>query len=505
MIVLRSRKRLWRRLLSAFCTVATLLALAAVASGARRPQAGGVLRLPTDSPIHSLDPLEVRWPAEAALASMIYDSPYAVDPGERVARPHLLRPVKLVNGRTLNFKVRQHALFHDGSPVRAEAVLESLRRLAASPERGWLLAMVEGAAPGARSPAGLKLVGSNTVQIKVGSPADVDLLLTALATAQAGVVPSARRATRAKGVGTGPFVLRSGAGPDRRLRANRDYFDGPPYLSEVHLLGPVPREEHIRRFQLEKADASLLGDSVYGEPPPLQAVALTEGPPAQLVYLVFNTARGVVRELPLRRAVDLALDRARLAGPTAQPLAFQGPGGLTAFQARDPERARLLIAGLGIDASTRPLALLVEEADAFGVFLAPQIQRDLSAVGLPVTQVIAPAAEVRTRLASGTWDLRLVTESPVSPDEILRLGQVLALGGLHAEAARLVAQAGAHRQAEVKRAVGTLASQLAVIPLCARRPRLHHRSDLRGAAYDAVGRLSIADLWLRPPALAGAR
>ncbi len=53
--------------------------------------------------------------------------------------------------------------------------------------------------------------------------------------------------------------------------------------------------------------------------------------------------------------------------------------------------------------------------------------------------------------------------------------------------------------------MGALASQLAVIPLCARRPRLHYRGDLRGASWDSLGRLSIADLWLRPAAPAGGR
>lgn len=473
-------------------TTATITAF-----GARRPAYGGVFRLPTDSPMHTLDPLGVRWPAEATLNAMLYDTPYRLAPNGR-AFPHLLRPVKSTGGGlTTRFKVRQHAVFHDGSPVRASHVISSLQRLATSNNYGWLLSMVDGASTarsGRKGIRGIKLVGTNTVQVKLNSARSLELFVMALATPQAGVADSSRRAN--KGVGTGPFVLRSRKGGDRRLRANRDYFDGPPHLNEVVLLGAIPRDNHIRRFQLEEADASLLGASVYGEAPP-PGVTLIEGPPSQLVYLVFNTTKGPARDLPLRRAVDLALDRARLAGTSARPMGYPGK---TTATSRDQGRARSLVAGLGFTSSSRPLVLLVEEADAFGVFLAPQIQRDLSAIGLPVTQVIATSSEARSRLSAGTWDLRLQSVSPVSPNKILQLGQVLALGGLRSAAVRLVEKAPRATREEMRRGIAALESNIPLIPLCTRRPRLHHRANLRGATYDSIGRLSIADIWLRPPA-----
>lgn len=467
------------------------------ASGARRPAYGGVFRLPTDSPIHTLDPLGVRWPAEATLNAMLYDAPYRLAPNGR-ALPHLLRPVRSIGGgQTFRFKVRQHAVFHDGSPVRASHVISSLERLASSNNYGWLLSMVDGAATarsGRKGVPGIKLVGTNTVQIKLNSARSLELFVMALATPQAGVASSSRRAI--KGVGTGPFVFRSRKGADRRLRANRDYFDGPPHLNEVVLLGAIARDDHIRRFQLEEADASLLGESVYGEATP-PGVILTKGPPSQLVYLVFNTSKGPARDLPLRRAVDLALDRVRLAGTSASPMSYPGKAKVTR---RDQSRARSLISGLGFTSSSRPLVLLVEEADSFGVFLAPQIQRDLSAVGLPVTRVIASSSEARGRLSAGTWDIRLQSLSPVSPDETLQLGQVLAIGGLRSAAVRLVERASRARREEMRRGIAALESNIPVIPLCTRRPRLHHRANIRGASYDRIGRLSIADIWLRPPA-----
>jgi MarR-like DNA-binding transcriptional regulator SgrR of sgrS sRNA len=474
-------------LASALCCVS----LAAV--GARRPAHGGSLRLPTDSPIHTLDPIAARWPAEVALAAALYDSPYTLELAGRT-RPHLLYPIKaLGSGRTLRFKVRQHAVFHDGSPIRAKHVAASLRRLARSQRHGWLLAMIDGSVTSKSGPDGVKLVGTNTLQIRLKSVRSLDLFLHALSSPQAGVVPSAQRA--AKGVGSGPFVLRGRKGPDRVLRANRDYFDGPPYISEVRLLGSASRDDHIRRFQLEKADGSLLGVSVHGESPPIKGIALAEGAPTQRVYLLFNTRRRPADELPLRRAVDLALDRRRLSGRVATPLAFPG---VKAPTRPDASRARTLIGGLGISSSSRPLVLLVEEADAFGVSLAPLIQRDLAAVGLPVDRVVTSTTETQRRIRSGSWDMRLVTIAPVSPNEVLRTGQVLALGGLGSEARRLVEQAPAAERAELTRASKVLRTQLPLLPLCVRSPRLHYRTRLRGVVYDSNGQLALADIWLRP-------
>ncbi len=465
--------------------VALILGLAALA--ARRPSHGGSARLPTDSPVHSLDPLDARWPAETLLVSALYDPPYQLELDGQ-PRPHLLLPVQ-GEGRSLRFKVRPHVLFHDGTRVRARQVFESLRRLARSRDSGWLLATVEGTAPGRSAPSGLKLLGRETIEIRLASSRGLELLALGLSAPQAGVVPSPHKAAR--GVGSGPFALRGRRGGEHLLRAHRDYFDGPPYLNEVRLLEPASRDDHIRRFQLGRADGSLLGDSVYGEPP-IKGVALAEGPPADTVYLVFNTDRGAARQEPMRRAVHLALDRRRLAAGAAEPAGFPGGRG---YQRADPGRARALVSRLGSTSGGRPLILLVEESDALGMSLGPLVERDLSTVGLAVELVKASPAEARARRTSGTWDLRLQTLSPASPHPVLQLGQVLALGGLHDEAFRLVRESAVSPREEVARALAALESRLPLVPLCQRRPRLHHRASLRGVTFDRLGALRLADIW----------
>lgn len=467
--------------------------------GARRPDHGGTVRLPIATPIQTLDPLRATSPAELAITSVLFDSPYDLNELGR-PQPHLLYPVIASGGgRLLRLKVRPHAVFHDGTPVRASHVVSSLQRLVRDPEQGWLLAMLDGN-PSARSGyEGIKLVGTNTVQLRMRSGRATELLVQALATPRAGIVPSSRGASR--GLGSGPFILRNSRGRDRLLRSNHDYFDGPPYLAEIRLLAPVSRDDHIRRFQLEKADASLQGVSVYGEQPPIKGIALTEGAPSVMVVLIFNSRRGPARQLPLRRAIDLALDRRRLASSSALPFALPG----TKVTPPDVSRAKSLAAGLGYSTSSRSLVLMVDDGDATGLSLAPMLQRDLSAIGIPLDRVVVNASERRSRLKSGQWDLRIQTLAPLSTEEVIILGQLLALGGQQADAARLIQKAPFAQKSELRRAVRVLQTELPLLPLFKQQPRLHHRTHLRGVVYDSIGRLDLANIWIRPRAKSGRR
>jgi len=482
---------------SAIASLLLVLTLicSALALGARRPSFGGTVRVPTAGPVRGQDPVEATWPTEVLLASLLFDSPLRLDPSGR-PRPHVLSHSSVEGDeRTLRWNVRRHLVSHDGSPIGAPEVVASLARLEASDRYGFLLAMLEGAP---------RAVDRTTVEARLRSSGGSALLEAALAAPQAGIASTTRRAVR--GVGTGPFALRKRVGSERRLRANRDYFDGPAYLDGVTLLGSATREEHIRRFQLGRADGSLLGTSVYGERPPRGKSSLASGPRTHLACLVVNSRRPLLEKAGARRALSLALDRSRHVSSSVETAWF-------AKASKGPSRnlaaaRRLLGQALGPGGGASTLTLIVDAADPHGQAAAPLIERDLEAAGLSVDTAIVSGSAYRQAIQRNRWDLRMVTLAPVSPDEVLQLGQLLALGGLGEEAERLVrrASSGAVGPARAD-ALQTLEARMLVIPLTRRAPRLHHRPEARGVRFDALSLLDATNIWMRtsPPAPGGGR
>ena len=465
--------------------VVVLVAFGWTAKAARRPARGGSLRWPTDSPVSSLDPLAVQWPTESLVSSLVYDAPFRLV-GQGLPQPVLIR---LNNpddrGGRRRFMVRPQVVFHDGESVTARHLVSSLRRLMTHRDYGWLLAMVEGhdEPRSSRGRGNIRLIDRQNLEIRLRSPQSYSLLCWALATPHAAVVPSAAKA--AQGVGTGPFVVRRRRGEEVHFGRNRDYFAGPPYLDQITLLGAAERDDHIRRFQLGRADASLVGDSVYGERSPVRGGHLSSGPRTGTAYLLFNGQQGPTKDRNIRETINQAIDRRRWASKGLEPAHLPGGGPQRSGRTRrSPAQRRT------------PLVLLVHRDDVTGRQLAPLIQRDLTNWGQAVQIAVVNQATERRRLRTGTWDLRLVTVSPISPQPVLQLGQLLALSGLQSEAFELLRRWPAEGEAALARGRQVLENNLPLVPLAHRRPQIHHRQELRGLAFDRLGRLALADLWL---------
>jgi ABC-type transport system substrate-binding protein len=276
-------------------------------------------------------------------------------------------------GREFRYVLRAGVTFHDGTPFTAADVRRcwtaALRSDSDALSHPWMLDPIEGAlefSRGARDDVpGLAVLDDTTLVVRLREPLAFFPTLTALP--QTAV--SAAASLPLHPIGTGPWRWVRGGGAqsdDIWFARNSSYWGGPAELDSL-----------VRRFvpdsQAGQAFAAGFVDMV-AELPLLTRlewsarsdVGFVESAPAALTRIVINMREPVFQDVRVRRALNHAIDAARLAQTTAAPTSGRAagsippalPGGDAAREPYtfDPALARRLWQAGGYPAN-RPLRL----------------------------------------------------------------------------------------------------------------------------------------------------
>lgn len=191
-------------------------------------------------------------------------------------------------------------------------------------------------------------------------------------------------------VGSGPFRFLDW--PEAgRLRLKRK-----PDAMQFELL--AVKDPNVRVMKLLRGEIQMLQNDLAPELVDYlrgrAEVQVRQSGGANFSYMGFNLEDPVTGQLPVRRAIAHAIDRAAIlrflfrdAGRSAEamfpPEHWAGTAGLTGY-AHDPDRARALLASAGFGPE-RPLHLVYKtSSDPFRVRLATLIQAQLKSVGIRV-------------------------------------------------------------------------------------------------------------------------
>ncbi len=369
----------------------------------------------------------------------------------------------------------------DGLRWRADGVAESLARTLRTPASRWLLSGLDGAAAYARAPrglpAGIVVVSDTEIDLRFATPpGDVRRLLAAPAAAI--VAPGSRRD---RPLGTGPFRAEGVGANGATLRAHAACFTGPPFLERVQAMAPRARNDEVRAFEVGQLSMSFHAPSVYGGTP-RGGSRRHGGAAVHVVALLPGASSRLLADPDARRAVALAVDRARLTRFSVTPVGVLPARPLprdlgTARAAIGRAAARLGIAG-------RPqISLSRDEGDVIAASVAEVVVASLDEIGVDV-RVVRRAADA---------DLRLVILLPAAPDPAGIVAAVLGASGEAGRAAALLAR-GDLRAAERE---GTgLAERRSAIVLGLRAPVLHARASLAGLRFGPLGRRDLAGAWV---------
>ncbi|WP_299844166.1 ABC transporter substrate-binding protein [uncultured Roseovarius sp.] len=204
------------------------------------------------------------------------------------------------------FKLRQDVRFHDGSAFDADDVVYTFDRILDpemdSPVRS-VISMIKGVE--ALDPMTVRLT------LKHGY-ADLPLQLM---DARLRIIPEGSGDTIGQtGIGTGPFkVQKFDADGITYLTANTDYWEGPPKLDMIEVIGIPDAQARLTAFLSGQLDME------RGIDPSLRRVLQNSGdynvqdiPTGNWIGMVFRTDVAPYDDVRVRRAIRLAVDRADL-------------------------------------------------------------------------------------------------------------------------------------------------------------------------------------------------
>lgn len=361
-----------RRLARALCLVLLALGLAACGGAGSLPGPDqGVLRIALDSRPTNLDPRFALDANSSRIAQLMFNGLVRYDERSRVA-PDLALSWEQPSPTTFIFHLRPGVRFHDGRPLTAEDVVYTYTSLLdpqlGSPKRGSYRSLQEVTALDRRtvrfvlSAYEAPFLGNLSLGI-LPQPAKGDAEGAAQggeAGAGRGGNASAARLEQRQLIGTGPFRFARWVGDDAlELRANRDYYEGPPKLAG--LLFRVIPEQTVSVLELENGGIDLIQNEVAPDLLPRlrrnAALRVVTGPGTNYSYFGFNFTDPILRRWEVRAAIAHAIDRRSIIRHLLRGLAEPATGllsplnwaydGEVATYPYDPARARALLDAAG--------------------------------------------------------------------------------------------------------------------------------------------------------------
>lgn len=280
----------------------------------------------------TFDPALVRDATTSFLARQVYSGLLKLDerlepaPDLAIALP-AISPDRL----TYTFTLREGALFHDGTPVTAEAVKQSLERatdprLAGGDGRmlpaATYLIDIKGAAERLRGErpdlAGVRVTGPRTLEITLAAPQATFLVkLTHTTAAVVDVRQTSGRQWWKRPNGSGPFRLSEWRDGDRLVLTRWErYYGGPPALERVVWLLGANASQPLNLYEGGKIDLTEIGvDSIDRALVPGSALNrdLRITPQLSLTYVAFNVSQPPFDDPKVRQALVRVIDREKVA------------------------------------------------------------------------------------------------------------------------------------------------------------------------------------------------
>ena len=381
-------------------------------------------RLPY-SPDQTLDPITCSDGMQQVAASLLYEGLFELDED---LEPQMLlcRSVAFdEEALTCTLRLREGALFSDGSPLTAEDVVKSLKRAAVSDRYGARFRRVASISESEGA------VVITMTAMNRALPALLDIPIVKAGT-ETDLVP----------IGTGPYRFvsdESGA----RLEENDHWWSGERLpVDTVQLLSAADRDTML--YQFTSRDTQLITADLTGTAPisVTGSIGFHDADTTILQYVGFNTTRAPFDNAALRTALEKGFNREFVVSATLSghgraahfpisPVSPLYPHALEDNYSFDAFATAMTEAGWN-DGEPQTVTLLVNSENSFKRSAAEHIADSLSAFDLEVEVQALPWEEYTAALAAGDFDLyygevKLTADWDLAP--LLGTGGSLNYGG----------------------------------------------------------------------------
>ncbi|MGD7044370.1 ABC transporter substrate-binding protein [Jeotgalibacillus proteolyticus] len=372
------------------------------------------------SDVVGLSPTMTNDSVSSNVIEQVYEKLFMRNPETMEIEPRVAESYETPDELTWVIKLKEDIMFHDGTPLNAEAVkysFDKLRDPETAAPRASLLEPIDV----------VNVLDEYTVEIKTKYP--YGPLLAALSHANAAIIsPTAdqEQDLMQEPVGSGPFKFVSWTpGDEVVLEKNEEYWDGAPTLDKVTL--KVVPEISTAISMLQTGEVNFI-DGLPSEQisriEAIENVEITKKEGTPVYYLTFNHSLERNQDPEYRKAVASAIDRdafvENLNGLGVRNDSILGPqvfgyeesqsGAGTAY---DLETAQQLVEEN--DFGSEPIKLLTANRENF-VLMAEIVQAQLTEAGFSVEIETMEWATFLDTARAGEYDMTFLSWSNVTGD-----------------------------------------------------------------------------------------
>ena len=297
-----------RALLASAAAVGTSLALPKGVFAQTQPKRGGNLRWVVTLSPGTLDPLTSRNAGDYNALYLLYDALIDFDPTTLELKPGLAKAWRYTDAKTLVLDLDERVVFHDGTPMDAEAVKFNLERYRSDPRSNVKadIAAVEQ----------VEITGPHQITLHLTGP---NAAMTMVLTDKIGMMVSPTAIKAAKDgnmdrtpIGAGPFKLVTFQDNDHMAVVRHDKYHKPglPYLDGMNMQIITDYSTALRAVVAGEHDivSGLLPQQKPAAELAKQVVAELS-PSTGMVGIFLNYGRPPLDNLKVRQALQYGVDR----------------------------------------------------------------------------------------------------------------------------------------------------------------------------------------------------